>query len=330
MNNQPVPIIFDTDMETDCDDVGALCLLHNCQSGGLCTIKAVVCDADSDYIAPSAEVINHWYGRPEIPVGTVRIPGYEDDDVYDRYRNHVRVFEERFPGRLYNRKLPAGGPFAEKTGKDYPDATRLYRHVLSGADDGSVVVCVVGFMTALAGFLKSASDDISPLNGIELAVQKIRRVVSMAVVSPCPGRGDGNFNFLCDLPAARFVVENLPVPLFLSTWGTSITTGERFTRSVPPEHPGRIAYEVYLDSRHLTPPEGNRSSWDQVAALFSILGEGSLFTVVPGFTLCTYDLGFEWRALQGGRPDGYVQPKSEKQMEQIIENLMIGPPDTDF
>ncbi len=67
MRNKPVPIIFDTDLETDCDDVGALCLLHNCQTAGLCTIEAVIGDAYSDYIASSAEVINAWFGRPGIP-----------------------------------------------------------------------------------------------------------------------------------------------------------------------------------------------------------------------------------------------------------------------
>ncbi|MBT3274625.1 MAG: hypothetical protein HN368_15820 [Spirochaetales bacterium] len=325
MGKIPVSIIFDTDLETDCDDVGALCLLHNFQTAGLCAIKAVIGDGFSDYIAPSAEVINAWFGRSEIPVGALRIPGYVDDPTYEAYRRHISMFEQSFPSRLYNRRLPTGTPYEGKKTEDYPDAVRIYRQVLAAAENDEVVVCVVGFMTALAGLLKSLPDDISPLSGIELATRKIQHVVSMAVVSPCPGEGNGNFNFYIDLPAAHFVVDNLPVPVYLSSWGTSITTGERFMASVPAEHPGRLAYEMYLDNDLLTPPEGNRSSWDQVAALFSVLGEEKYFDVTRGFTLTSSGDEFEWVKIPGGRGDRYIKPRHEKEMEQVIEDWMIGP-----
>ena len=90
-----------------------------------------------------------------------------------------------------------------------------------------------------------------------------------------------------DLPAAQYVADNLPVPIFLSCWGTSIATGERQMREAYADHPGRKAYSLYLDTDKQSPPEGNRSSWDQVAAVFAALGAKPLFRVLRGWTLTT-------------------------------------------
>ena len=326
MPQKPTPIIFDTDMETDCDDAGALCLLHNLQTAGLCEILAAVGDAHSDFVAPAVQTINAWFGRPNIPVGTVKIPDYKSRETYRKYREAVLRFESLSPKRLYNRTLPKGTPYEGRAMADYPDSTRTYRGVLAMAADSSVVICVVGFMSALAALLKSPPDAACPLSGLELERGKVNRVVAMAVVSPCPGKGDGNFNFRMDLPSTQFVVENLPVPLMLSCWGTSITTGERLMREAPPNHPGRMAYSDYLNADILSPPEGNRSSWDQVASVFSVLGTGPLFDIVSGYTLTVSGKEFAWMALPGGRADGYVVPKSEKKLERLVDTWMLRPP----
>ena len=323
---KPVPIIFDTDMETDCDDAGALCLLHNLQTAGRCEIAAVIGDVHSDYVAPTAQTINEWFGRPDIPVGSMKIPNYRTNPIYQKYQGVVERFNHKFPERLYNRFIPRNTPYEGLKMSDYPDAVEVYRDVLADARDHSVVICVVGFMTALAALLKSQADEISPYTGIELVYQKVSHVVSMAVVSPCPGRGDGNFNFRMDLPASQYVVDNLPVPVLLSGWGTSITTGERLMREADADHPGRKAYTLYLDADRLSPPEGNRSSWDQVAAVFAAIGEDPLFRVVRGWTLTAVDDEFEWAEIPHGRKDGSVIPKSEKQIERLIDEWMLKPP----
>lgn len=318
-------IIFDTDMETDCDDIGALCLLHNFQTAGLCEILAVIGDAQSDYIAPTAEAVNAWYRRPGIPVGTVHIRNYETDPTYDSYRGGMEQFEHNFPSRLYNRAIPRNTPYEHKTTKDYPDATSVYRRVLAAAPNGGVDICVVGFMTALAALLRSPADEIDSRTGRRLVADKVRKVVSMAVISPYPGRGDGKFNFLCDMPAAQLVVRELPVPLYVSSYGTSITTGERLMTEASEDHPGRRGYELYLDRNLLTPPVRNRSSWDQVATLFSILGPDPYFEVKTGLTLTVDGDVFAWRPTTNGRADGFIVPRSEKQLEDVIERWMISP-----
>ncbi|MCG8384357.1 MAG: hypothetical protein MJA30_02350, partial [Cytophagales bacterium] len=64
-------IIFDTDMATDCDDAGALAMLHALQDKGECELLGVmVNDPDKD-ASGAVDVINTYYGRGSIPIGVV-------------------------------------------------------------------------------------------------------------------------------------------------------------------------------------------------------------------------------------------------------------------
>ena len=69
-------IIFDTDMGGDCDDVGALFILHGAVERGEARLLATMGCISADAIAPCLDAINTWFGRPEIPVGTLKDPGF--------------------------------------------------------------------------------------------------------------------------------------------------------------------------------------------------------------------------------------------------------------
>ncbi len=62
-------IIFDTDMITDFDDVGALACLHALADAGECEILATISSTRGNASVGAVEVINHYYARPDIPVG---------------------------------------------------------------------------------------------------------------------------------------------------------------------------------------------------------------------------------------------------------------------
>ena len=69
---EPVKVIFDTDMYTDFDDAGALACLHAMADAGECEILATLsCTRDCKSVA-MCEIINAYYGRPDIPVGCVK------------------------------------------------------------------------------------------------------------------------------------------------------------------------------------------------------------------------------------------------------------------
>ncbi len=64
-----VRIIYDTDMGNDIDDALALGVIHALQSREECTLLAVTVSKDNFYAAAFSDLVNHFYGRPEIPVG---------------------------------------------------------------------------------------------------------------------------------------------------------------------------------------------------------------------------------------------------------------------
>ena len=69
---EPVKLILDTDMSGDCDDAGALALLHALADQGECEILATIINRKdlANASAAATSAINTWYGRPEIPIGT--------------------------------------------------------------------------------------------------------------------------------------------------------------------------------------------------------------------------------------------------------------------
>ena len=108
----PTNIILDTDMGSDCDDVGALFILHGAVERGKAKLLATMGCISADAIAPCLDAINTWFGHPEIPVGTLKEPGFL---VGPHYTSEIaRRFPHKFP-----------------SGKDYPDAVTLYRQVLA-------------------------------------------------------------------------------------------------------------------------------------------------------------------------------------------------------
>jgi hypothetical protein len=72
---EPVRLILDTDMSGDCDDTGALALLHALADRGECEILGTIVNRKDLATASAAatSAINTWYGRPEIPMGTDKI-----------------------------------------------------------------------------------------------------------------------------------------------------------------------------------------------------------------------------------------------------------------
>ena len=65
---EPVKVIFDTDMLTDFDDVGALACLHALADAGEAEILATVSSTRGNASVGAVQVINSYYGRGNLPV----------------------------------------------------------------------------------------------------------------------------------------------------------------------------------------------------------------------------------------------------------------------
>ena len=139
-------ILFDTDMESDCDDAGALALLLNACRTGEAQLLGVIADAPGACVAPCCEAFLRHYGV-QAPIGAVRAAEYAQSPRFAAYRAHCAAMP---PHMFYNRTLAAQ---VGKTDADYEDAARAYRRMLVSAGDGSVTLVCVGFLTALAALL---------------------------------------------------------------------------------------------------------------------------------------------------------------------------------
>ena len=71
----PVPVIFDSDMGPDYDDVGAIALLHAMADSGYATILATVASTKYEGVAGVFDVFNTYFKRPGILIGVPKGKG---------------------------------------------------------------------------------------------------------------------------------------------------------------------------------------------------------------------------------------------------------------
>jgi hypothetical protein len=299
----PVPIILDTDMGGDCDDVGALFVLHGAVERGEAKLLATMGCVSADAIAPALDAINTWFGRPEIPVGTLKDPGFLAGPHY------TTEIARRFP-----HKLPGG--------KEYPDAVALYRQVLSKQPDSSVVVVAIGPLRNLANLLTSGPDGASPLAGPALVKQKVKRLDVMGgTYPPSVNKKEGEWNFAQDPAAAARVCSTWPTPVLFNGEGGSTCSGRRVTYEMPEHNPLTLAYAAYPGVGFA----GDRLSWDPISCMVAVRGAAPGYKVVSGgANVVETAKGINtWQAGED-RGHAYLVLQSPKpEVEKAIEDLMV-------
>ena len=238
----PIPIILDTDMTYDVDDVGALATLHALADLGEIEILGVAYNEIHRSGVAAIQVINAWYGREHIPVAGYTGPLHKPDK--SKYLDQVATM---------------GGSIPKPT---TDSATILYRRLLKESEDHSVVIVSVGFLNNLDSLLAEDRD---------LVARKVKQLVVMA------GIRNDQFNFVRHnlVAASQRVLENWPTPLVVVDYGGDVMTGEVLS-SAPSANPVRKAYESWFDGSI-----AGRSSWDQVAVLYAARGETGHFKQSP-------------------------------------------------
>lgn len=311
-------IILDTDIDTDCDDAGALAVLHSLQRRGDAAILGVICSVPHADCASCVWAINAAYGRHDIPIGLVRIPDWATSPTYESYREHRAKCTENNTRRLYNEVI------TQRISERFPgtkptDAVAQYRKILSSEPDKSVAICAIGTLTALSQLLDSAPDEISDLTGRVLVARKVRTLVSMAE-APFPSGKDG-FNWKMDRVSTARVLSQWPTDLVVSNMGRNVRTGRRLMSTLPPDHPVHLAYRTFLGSS-----DADRPSWDQLAAMYAACGPSSVFTEHwESGLLFEEDSGtHEWGVGRCAGRRGYTSSVAGSQaLAEQVEDLMI-------
>ncbi len=278
-------IILDTDMGPDCDDAGALGLLHILLTKRTdYRLKAVTHCTSSPYGCGCIDAINRAYGHTDIPVGQ-----WEDEDFlmqpeYFKYDKYISEHLENI--------YPADKP--------QPSALEVAVDALKDCADGSVVYLAIGPLNNLSRLL----DDEE---GYALVSRKVRLLVSMS-----GGFREPEWNVLMDIPAADNVYRRWPSPIILSPFetGAPIITGANFG-DMPQNHPVRVAYCLHS-------PEG-RMSWDLTAAWAAVEGTEPFFELSEcGEIVADEDGNLTFTSCENGR---FRYLKNKMQPEAIGKEI---------
>ena len=166
---EPIRLIVETDMGNDIDDALAFDLIYKAMDDGRVDLLAIgnhkLSPTATDYI----DILNTWYGYPDIPLAQSPTPVLND---------HAPDYTAAVCAMTREDGSPA---FARsKTPEQIEDPVTLYRRTLAAQPDRSVTVLSLGFATELAKLLDSPADDISPLTGRELVARKVKTLSIMA------------------------------------------------------------------------------------------------------------------------------------------------------
>jgi hypothetical protein len=161
--SKPPAVIFDTDMGSDCDDAGALAILHALADAGEVRILGVIFSSGKNrYGVGTCDAINTYYGRGDLPLGQYQ--GTDVGDPNDSYTKRIATATELFGHDIVDQA---------------PDLVSVYRTILESQPDQSVTIVTVGHPHGLVHLMRDP-------RAAELVRKKVDRWVAM---------GMGGWNF---------------------------------------------------------------------------------------------------------------------------------------
>ena len=256
----PVPLIIDTDLGFDVDDVGAIAVANYLADRGECEILAITHNTAFYEGIGGVDTIVNWYGRHgALELGAYTGP-WGSAGGQDRYTTAI---EADYPAPVRNYD-------------EAQSAVAAYEAALGRAENRSVVVASIGELTNLRDVLKALP---------ELFEQKVRAIYFM----------DGPYNFGCGDSggsgwspwlgstedcdgAAQDVIARVPATIkqVFSGEGGDICTGGRFNEGCG-DGPVKEAYQIWTDG-------GCRWSWDPITVYLAVMGDESLYSYTEAGT----------------------------------------------
>jgi hypothetical protein len=316
-DRDPVPLIFDTDICGDCDDVLALGMIHALQSRGHCRLLAVTISVDNEQAGPFVDAVNTFYGRGDIPIGVVGHGGVVEKSRYlSLVDEKDAVGHYRYPHDL-------------TSGRSAPAATAVLRKALVAQPERSVVIAQVGFSTNLARLLDSSPDEHSPLPGIELVRQKVKMLSLMAgAFTTIEGKSHYlEYNVIKDIKSAGVLAERWPTAMVYSAFDIGIalpypSTSIERDYSYVPHHPLAEAYIRYI------PPPHNRPTWDLTSVLYGILPDRGYFDLSPRGKVTVESDGFTRfeETSDGNHQYLILKPEQKPRVLEALVQLSSQPP----
>jgi inosine-uridine nucleoside N-ribohydrolase len=303
--NKAVPVIFDSDMGPDYDDVGAITLLHAFADSGYINILATVASTKYEGVAAVFDVLNTYFRRPDLLIGVPKSKALELKD-----------------GQHWTDTLLLNYPHSIQKNNEVLSAIEVYRRSLASQPDRSVTIITVGFLTNLADLLQSPPDKYSKLTGKELVRKKVKQLVCMAGSFPT-----GNeFNVKMDAASSKNVFENWETPILFSgvEIGMKIKTGlplvnDRSIKNSPVKDVFRICIPLSLQD------SAGRMSWDETAVLIAVKGYKPWWNIQTGKIKIAEDGSNAWE--NGPALHSYlIESQSPILIQEQINKLIMHQP----
>lgn len=265
---EPVKMIIDADVGSSTDDLFVLMMAYHYVEQGLLDLKGIVVDREGEKNAAVVDVFNTYYGHPDIPVALER-KGVKNPRYYIPYNTICDMRNAQ--GELrFKRTLDTDQCL---------EGYKLYRKILSKAEDNSIVVVATGFATTLSRLFESEPDEYSRLNGVELFAQKVKAVYMQGgrfeVGDSLCGYNLRTASVLSDLFFRRFPES---VDLFFSP----SNVGDVMDYAVADvladlegeeDNPLRVIYEQF-------PCDTGQRMWDTNCLVQAVMGDG-MYTLSP-------------------------------------------------
>ncbi len=302
---KPVPVIFDSDMGPDYDDVGAIALLHAFADSGYINILATVASTKYEGVGAVFNVLNTYFRRPDLLIGVPKLKALELKD-----------------SQHWTDTLLLNYPHKIKKNDEVLSAIEVYRKSLASQPDGSVIIITVGFLTNLADLIQSSPDKYSKLTGKELVRKKVKQLVCMAGSFPA-----GNeFNVRMDATSSKIVFENWETPILFSgvEIGMKIKTGLPLVNDLSiKNNPVKDAFRICIPLSQQD--SAGRMSWDETAVLIAVKGYKPWWNIQTGKIKIAEDGSNTWE--KGDSPHSYlIESQSPIIVRELINNLMMHQP----
>lgn len=258
-----IPVIFDTDIGNDIDDVLALQMLFNYEKLGKVNILGITISKSNPRVIEYTDAYCRFNGRGDIPLGYAYDGSNPEPYRYVPITLDTLIDGEPvlFPKRMLDETIP--------------ESYMLQRKLLAQQPDNSVVMIVVGPETNIHRLLESNPDQYSELTGVDLVRKKVR------LLSVMGGLYSDTFDFpewniVQDLAASKALFEKWPTNIIASGFevGSELLYPHQSILNDfdnPEKHPLCISYKVYQKMPY------DRPTWDLTSVLYAVEPDGRYF-----------------------------------------------------
>ena len=335
----PTPVIFDSDMYSDIDDMLALAMLHALQDRREINLLAVTITTEDPWAASYVDLVNTFYGHPNVAIGLVR-DGMTDKETLEKVTStspNMNIWKVAYTQMLSERRKANGQqvyPHKLADGSQAPEAVALLRKTLAAQADGSVVIVQVGFSTNLARLLDSRPDASSPFDGPALVKKKVKLLSVMAgnfaetkhpdgKISP---KGTREFNLAFDVTSAQKLFAEWPTPVVASGFeiglkmlfpAASIENDFSYVR----DHPVAESYRYYAIGSIKWPHD--HPTFDLTSVLYAARPDRNYFSLSkPGKITVLPDGGSQFEENEQGL-HRYMIVNDEQQARTLEAMVML-------